>query len=81
VGKTTFFGPYGDRVAVQVDEGFIVGHSVGACDLAKGADVTGASRESGTQHWVDAFGNRVEVFVDDFDRDIVGLKKWIFDGS
>jgi hypothetical protein len=71
-----FLGPYDDRVAAALPEGFVVGHCRGECRLEQGALIRGVSRRIGEQEWSDGQGRVMTVIVEDFDLDAVGLRNW-----
>ena len=70
-----FIGPYDNRVAAELPEGFVVGICEGDCAIAPGANLTGVVRRVGQQQWTD--GRHVmTVEVEDFDLDGEGLRNW-----
>ncbi len=71
-----FLGPYEDRVAAELAEGYVVGACVGDCAIVHGASITGVLRRIGEQQWSDERGNALTVLVEDFDLDDVGLRNW-----
>jgi hypothetical protein len=71
-----FLGPYEDRVAAQLAEGYVVGSCVEECAIVHGASITGVIRRTGEQQWSDERGNTLTVLVDDFDLDEAGLRNW-----
>ena len=71
-----FLGPYDDRVAAELAEGYVVGACVGDCVLAHGATLRGVLRQKGEQCWSDEHGHAMTVHVEDFDLDEAGLRNW-----
>jgi len=71
-----FLGPYDDRVAAELPEGFVVGLCKGECRLEQGALIHGVSRRTGEQEWSDSHGHVMTVIVEEFDLDAVGLRNW-----
>jgi hypothetical protein len=71
-----FLGPYEDRVAAELPEGFVVGVCKSDCRLSQGAIVQGVFRRLGEQEWSDEHGHVATVMVEDFDLDSVGLRNW-----
>ncbi len=71
-----FLGPYDDRVAAELAEGYVVGVCVGDCVLAPGATLRGVLRRKGEQRWSDDHGHVMVVNVEDFDLDELSLKNW-----
>lgn len=71
-----FLGPYDNRVAAELPEGYVVGSCQGDCALASGALIRGVSRRLGEQHWEDDQGHGVTVIVEDIDLDAEGLRNW-----
>ncbi|MHA6203319.1 hypothetical protein ACXU4B_02725 [Dyella soli] len=69
-------GPYDDRVAAELPEGYVVGTCPGDCVMAAGAAVTGVLRCTGEQRWTDEHGHVMTVVVEDFDLDDQGLRDW-----
>ncbi|WP_199100714.1 hypothetical protein [Dyella sp. ASV21] len=71
-----FLGPYDDRVAAELPEGYVVGTCVGECVLAHGASITGVQRRAGEQQWLDCEGRVMTVQIEDIDLDEAGLRNW-----
>ena len=71
-----FLGPYDDRVAAELAEGYVVGTSVGDCAIAHGALISGVLRRTGEQQWLDSNGRGLTVVVEDFDLDEAALRNW-----
>ncbi|WP_243050891.1 hypothetical protein [Dyella sp. RRB7] len=71
-----FLGPYEDRVAAELAEGYVVGTCVDDCAIVHGATVAGVLRRTGEQQWSDESGNTLTVLVEDFDLDAAGLRNW-----
>lgn len=71
-----FLGPYDDRVAAELPEGFVVGHCKGERRLQQGVSVVGVFRHIGEQEWSDSHGHVMTVIVEEFDLDIAGLRNW-----
>lgn len=71
-----FLGPYEDRVAAELAEGYVVGTCAEECVIVHGASITGVLRHAGTQQWSDQNGNTLTVLVEDFDLDEAGLRNW-----
>ncbi|WP_243043010.1 hypothetical protein [Dyella sedimenti] len=70
-----FLGPYDNRVAAELPEGYVVGTCVGDCPLSHGVSIQGVQRRIGEQTWTD--GRRaMTVHVEDFDLDAAGLRNW-----
>jgi len=71
-----FLGPFDDRVAAELPEGFVVGICQGECKIGQGALVEGVFRRLGEQEWSDESGHIMTVIVEDFDLDSTGLRNW-----
>lgn len=71
-----FLGPYEDRVAAELAEGYVVGTCAGDCVIVHGASLTGVLRRVGEQLWTDGDGHAIPVNVEDFDLDEAGLRNW-----
>lgn len=71
-----FIGPFDDRVAAELPEGFVVGHCKGDCRVEPGTFVDGVLRRTGEQEWSDSHGHVVTVIVEDFDLNAQGLRNW-----
>ena len=71
-----FLGPYADRVAAELAEGYVVGTCVGDCIIEHGAMIRGVLRRTGEQQWSDGDGHDLIVMVEDFDLDEAGLRNW-----
>ncbi|AIF47869.1 hypothetical protein [Dyella japonica] len=71
-----FLGPYDDRVAAELPEGFVVGYCKGECRLQQGAFIHGVARRVGEQEWSDGRGEVMTVIVEEFDLDTDGLRNW-----
>jgi hypothetical protein len=69
-------GPFENRVAAELAEGYVVGTCAGDCMVVSGAAITGVQRRTGEQQWLDGNGNAVTVLVEDFDLDSAGLRNW-----
>lgn len=72
----SLLGPFEDRVAAQLPEGFVVGMCTSECTIASGAFIQGVSRRLGEQIWTDLQGRAITVMVEDFDLDAQGLRNW-----
>ncbi|WP_430389671.1 hypothetical protein [Dyella sp. 20L07] len=71
-----FLGPYEDRVAAELAEGYVVGTCVGDGVIAHGAVINGVLRRTGEQRWLDTHGRGMTVIVEDFDLDEAALRNW-----
>jgi hypothetical protein len=71
-----FLGPYEDRVAAELAEGYVVGTCAGDSVIVHGASITGVFRRAGEQLWTDGDGHAMAVRVEDFDLDEAGLRNW-----
>ncbi|MET3654311.1 hypothetical protein [Dyella japonica] len=71
-----FLGPYDNRVAAELPEGFVVGSCKGDGGIEPGALIHGVFRRIGEQQWSDDAGHVMTVMVEDFDLDAVGLRNW-----
>jgi len=71
-----FLGPYDDRVAAQLPEGYVVGACLGECGIRYDTVITGVERRTGEQQWLDGGGNRLTVVVEDFDLSEEELRNW-----
>ena len=71
-----FLGPYDDRVAAELAEGYVVGTCAGDCVIGQGASISGVLRRVGEQRWTDGDGRAIAVNVEDFDLDEAGLRNW-----
>ena len=71
-----FLGPFNDRVAAELVEGYVVGTCVGDCVIGHGATVSGVERRTGEQQWSDGHGHGMTVLVEDIDLDEAGLRNW-----
>ncbi|HEY2624723.1 hypothetical protein [Dyella sp. Tek66A03] len=71
-----FLGPYDDRVAAELAEGYVVGTCAEDCVIGQGASLTGVFRRVGEQRWTDGDGHAITVNVEDFDLDEAGLRNW-----
>ncbi|MFC4526597.1 hypothetical protein ISN76_11965 [Dyella halodurans] len=69
-------GPYDDRVAAELAEGYVVGTCAGDCVIGQGASITGVFRRLGEQRWTDGHGQAIVVNVEDFDLDEAALRNW-----
>ena len=70
-----FLGPYDQRVAAELPEGYVVGRCKGDCVFAQGAALEGVARHLGEQQWSDG-RSVMTVTVEDFDLDGAGLRNW-----
>ncbi|WP_114241149.1 hypothetical protein [Dyella sp. C9] len=70
-----FLGPYGDRVAAELPEGYVVGTCTGE-SFVHGIAIRGVERRTGEQRWLDESGRALTVIVEDFDLDAAGLRNW-----
>jgi len=70
-----FLGPYDNRVAAELPEGYVVGRCVGDCAFTQGVAVEGVERSVGEQKWSDGRSLMI-VTVEDFDLDGEGLRNW-----
>jgi hypothetical protein len=71
-----FLGPYDNRVAAELPEGYVVGTCVGDCPLVHGGAIHGVERRAGEQRWLDDAGLVMVVNVEDFDLDETSLRDW-----
>jgi hypothetical protein len=71
-----FLGPYDDRVAAELPEGFVVGICKGDCRIELFARISGVVRRTGEQEWSDDAGHVITVSVEDFDLDDEALRNW-----
>jgi hypothetical protein len=71
-----FLGPFDDRVAAELPEGFVVGRCKDECRLEQGALIHGVLRCIGEQDWSDGQGRVMTVIVEEFDLDAMGLRNW-----
>lgn len=71
-----FLGPYDDRVAAELPQGFVVGYCKGDRRIEPGGLVYGVSRRLGEQEWSDDQGRAMTVIVEDFDLDAPALRNW-----
>jgi hypothetical protein len=69
-------GPFEDRVAAQLPEGFVVGQCKSGGRIEQGAVIHGVARRVGEQQWTDEDGHEMTVMVEDFDLDAVALRNW-----
>jgi hypothetical protein len=72
---------HGDRVAVAVSEGYVIGEVLGACGIDAGRSVIGVSRDDGGQIWRDERGGRMDVYVIGIDLDLAGAQMWLETGE
>lgn len=70
-----FLGPYDQRVAAELPEGYVVGTCMGDCVFTHGAGLGGVARRVGEQQWSDG-RSVMTVLVEDFDLDSAGLRNW-----
>ena len=71
-----FLGPFDNRVAAELPEGYVVGTCAGDCVIAHGSPIVGVLRRKGEQRWSDGSGKSTTVLVEDFDLDSAGLRNW-----
>ncbi|WP_267225887.1 hypothetical protein [Dyella silvae] len=76
MNSVRFFGPYDDRVAAELPEGFVVGTCKGECVITDGSAITGVFRRTGEQRWLDETGNAMTVLVEEVDLDRAALRNW-----
>jgi hypothetical protein len=69
-------GPFDDRVAAELPEGFVVGICKGECRIEQGALIHGVGRRLGEQEWSDCRGHQITVIIEDIDLDAAGLRNW-----
>jgi hypothetical protein len=76
MNSVRFLGPYDDRVAAELPEGFVVGSCKEDCTITHGSIVTGVFRRTGEQRWSDHVGNTITVWVEEIDLDRAALRNW-----
>jgi len=70
-----FLGPFDQRVAAELPEGYVVGTCEGDCVFVPGTALEGVVRSIGEQQWSDG-RSVMTVMVEDFDLDGAGLRNW-----
>ena len=76
MNSVRFLGPYDDRVAAELPEGFVVGLCKGDCVIADGSVIAGVFRRTGEQRWSDDAGHAITVMVEEIDLDRAALRNW-----